>query len=100
MDRTIDTKTDSTDICEVCGVPIPNAVFTDRHVLFGVGTCRQTKCTDCAFLAEFRTRTTKSRPYREPGLRPKPDGHAPDVYVKAFEEAKARRLKAAEEMNS
>lgn len=100
MESPLTVTADNTDICEVCGCPIPNAVFQDRHLLFSLGTCRQTKCADCAFQAQFRNRTTRARPYRVPGLRPKPDGHAPDVYVTAFAEEKARRLKLAEGMQS
>ena len=90
-----DTKAENIDICEACGCPIPNAVFMERG-LFGLATCRQTKCADCAFHAEFRARTYKRRPYQVPGLRPKPDGRAPDVYVASFEDQKSRRINAAE----
>ena len=91
-----DVKADRTDICETCGCPIPDAVFRARGPL-GITLCRQTKCVECAFQAGFRDRQCKRRPYRVPGLRPKQDGSAPDVYVASFETERARRIQAGGE---
>lgn len=71
------------DICQVCGVVIQQALFTQRGP-FGIEMqCRQALCVKCSF-ADYLSRYKLRCPYKAPLYRYTSDGQVPKQFVEGF----------------